>query len=405
MIGEKLRAQLHRIVNCLARTKVQQRSMAPKPLLPRPTLRSDAAPGGKLSNREAMNQTLNEPSYSPLAMVISNVVMLAIVVSTASFVISSMPAFQDADSKGVLAVVEVIVVGIFTVEYVCRFTVHIGSRCAFVLSPMNMIDLVAILPFYVEKFFGGGEGMAVLRVLRVVRIFRVFKLMSKSKMAESLQMFVQTLVKSVDALKMLCVFFSLAVLIFSSLLYYAEKDRDGSPFISIPVTFWWAVVTMTTVGYGDMYPEGTAGRMVATVAMISGVLVLALPLSVIGSNFSNSYDESMKAKAYQVMEERAEAEGSKSAEGEQKFVNMMLDAARQIDQKKEEIDELLQATSYAMGTKSKGHAAKAIRAQFELQVENVKQALDAVTATLSDPNVLPCILGDQPERPSATRHV
>ena len=206
LIGE-LRAQLHRVFNCLARTKVQQRSMAPKPLLPRPTLRSDAAPGGKLSNREAMNQTLNEPSYSPLAMVISNVVMLAIVVSTASFVISSMPAFQDADSKGVLAVVEVIVVGIFTVEYICRFTVHIGSRCTFVLSPMNMIDLVAILPFYVEKFFGGGEGMAVLRVLRVVRIFRVFKLMSKSKMAESLQMFVQTLVKSVDALKMLCVFF------------------------------------------------------------------------------------------------------------------------------------------------------------------------------------------------------
>jgi|TARA_B110001469_G_scaffold123520_2_gene135689 hypothetical protein len=181
--------------------------MAPKPLLPKPALRSDAAPGGKLSNRAAINQTLNEPSYSPLAMVISNVVMVAIVVSTFSFVISSMPSFQDADSKGVLAVVEVIVVGIFTVEYICRFTVHIGSRCAFVLSPMNMIDLVAILPFYVEKFFGGGEGMAVLRVLRVVRIFRVFKLMSKSKMAESLQMFVQTLIKSVDALKMLCVFF------------------------------------------------------------------------------------------------------------------------------------------------------------------------------------------------------
>lgn len=104
----------------------------------------------------------------------------------------------------------------------------------------------AILPFYVEKLSGGGEKMAVLRVLRVVRIFRVFKLMSKSKMAESLQMFVQTLQKSVDALKMLCVFFSLAVLIFASLLYYAEKDREDSPFVSIPVTFWWAVVTMTT---------------------------------------------------------------------------------------------------------------------------------------------------------------
>ena len=165
-----LRAQLHRVVNCLTRTKVQQQSMAPKPLLPKPTLRSDAAPGGgKLSNREAINQTLNEPSYSPLAMVISNVVMVAIVVSTISFVISSMPSFQDADSRAWLGVVEVIVVGIFTVEYVCRFTVHIGSRCTFVLSPMNMIDLVAILPFYVEKFGGGGEKMAVLRVLRVVR--------------------------------------------------------------------------------------------------------------------------------------------------------------------------------------------------------------------------------------------
>jgi len=269
---------------------------------------------------------------------------------------------------------------------------------------MNMIDLVAILPFYVEMCFGGGEGMAVLRVLRVVRIFRVFKLMAKSKMAESLNMFVQTLVKSVDALKMLTVFFSLAVLIFSSLLYYAEKDRDGSPFVSIPTTFWWAVVTMTTVGYGDMYPEGVPGRMVATIAMISGVLVLALPLSVIGSNFSDSYTEGMKAKAYQAMEDRAEAE-ARSSSGDQKFVKMMLDAAKQIDKKKDEIDELLQATSFAMGTKSKGRSAQAIRAQFELQAKNVTLALEGVSNTISDPNVLPCILGDQPERSSATRHV
>ena len=179
--------------------------MAPKPLLDKDTPRSDAPPGEKLSTREAINQTLNEPSYSPLAMIISNVVMISIVISTVSFVVSSMPAFQDEGSKAALAVVEVVVVGIFTVEYVCRFAVYPGSRCAFVVSPMNMIDLVAILPFYVEKLSGGGEKMAVLRVLRVVRIFRVFKLMSKSKMAESLQMFVQTLQKSVDALKMLCV--------------------------------------------------------------------------------------------------------------------------------------------------------------------------------------------------------
>ena len=86
--------------------------MAPKPLLDKDTPRSDAPPGEKLSNREAINQTLNEPSYSPLAMIISNVVMISIVISTVSFVISSMPAFQDEGSKAALAVVEVVVVGI-----------------------------------------------------------------------------------------------------------------------------------------------------------------------------------------------------------------------------------------------------------------------------------------------------
>ena len=379
----------------------------PQPLLPKGALTSDAAPApaAKMTRREATYLTMNEPSYSVLAAVISNVVLLAIIVSTVSFVLSSMPVFQEEGSKAVLGVVENIVVGIFTVEYVLRFVVHFGSRCAFVLSTMNMIDLLAILPFYLEMASGsaGGEAMRVLRVLRVVRIFRVFKM---AKHAESMNMFVKTLARSVDALKMLCVFFSLAVLIFSSLLYYAEKDLPGSPFVSIPTTFWWAVVTMTTVGYGDMYPEGTAGQLVATATMIAGVLVLALPLSVIGANFSASYEDSVKAKAFKIMQARAAAEAEAPGEGEAAFVTMMLAAARQIDRTKDELDQLLKATSFAMGTKSTQRAAQAVRAQFELQAKAVTQALEGVTATLSDPNVMPTLLGDPPDTSaSITRHV
>jgi len=128
----------------------------------------------KLTCREYVDKTFNDPTFSPLASLISNVVLVAILVSTVSFVVGTEPALEGSPFLDQL---EIVVVMIFSVEYVTRFLVTFESRYSFVLTPLNMIDLLAILPWYVEKVAGagGGEVLRVLRVLRVVRIFRVFK--------------------------------------------------------------------------------------------------------------------------------------------------------------------------------------------------------------------------------------
>eukprot|EP00325_Prymnesiales_sp_UTEX-LB-985_P028896 CAMPEP_0174729804 /NCGR_PEP_ID=MMETSP1094-20130205/54375_1 /TAXON_ID=156173 /ORGANISM="Chrysochromulina brevifilum, Strain UTEX LB 985" /LENGTH=375 /DNA_ID=CAMNT_0015931965 /DNA_START=101 /DNA_END=1230 /DNA_ORIENTATION=+ len=160
-----------------------------------------------------------------------------------------------------------------------------------------MIDLLAILPWYLEKLLASSH----LDALRVLRILRLFRLLRHSN---DLKMFVTCISRSLDSFKLLSLFLGFAILIFSSLMWYAERgtldedsglylrsDGSESPFGSIPATFWWSIVTMTTVGYGDVYPVEVAGKLIATVAMIGGILVLALPLSIVGTNFNAVYEE------------------------------------------------------------------------------------------------------------------
>ncbi|XP_021563412.1 potassium voltage-gated channel subfamily A member 5-like [Carlito syrichta] len=131
---------------------------------------------------------------------------------------------------------------------------------------MNVIDVVAIFPYFItlgtelaEQQPGGGGGqngqqamsLAILRVIRLVRVFRIFKLSRHSK---GLQILGKTLQASMRELGLLIFFLFIGVILFSSAVYFAEADSPGTHFSSIPDAFWWAVVTMTTVGYGDMYP-------------------------------------------------------------------------------------------------------------------------------------------------------
>ena len=150
------------------------------------------------------------------------------------------------------------------------------QKCAFLKDFMNIIDVLAILPYYItlivmEATRHEGEDNEnlhelhqVVSVFRIMRILRIFKL---ARHSAGLQSIAYTLKNSYKELALLVLFLSMGVLVFSSLCYFAEKDEDETLFTSIPATFWWAVITMTTVGYGDMSPKSGTGKLIGKLTL------------------------------------------------------------------------------------------------------------------------------------------
>jgi hypothetical protein len=132
---------------------------------------------------------------------------------------------------------------------------------------MNVIDVLSIMPYFLSVFLvesnanvGGFDSVRrIVQVFRIGRILRVFKL---ARHSAGLQTFVYTIKSSYKEMGLLLLFIAMGVLIFSSLCYFAEKDEEGTMYTSIPASMWWALITMTTVGYGDMSPETLLGRIV-----------------------------------------------------------------------------------------------------------------------------------------------
>ncbi|KAJ8258030.1 hypothetical protein GJAV_G00192370 [Gymnothorax javanicus] len=193
----------------------------------------------------------------------------------------------------------------FLIESACIFWFFFEFFVRFVVCPckreffnniMNIIDLISIIPYFVtvitelvtnpDANSSQNMSLAILRIIRLVRVFRIFKLSRHSK---GLQILGQTLKASMRELGLLIFFLFIGVILFSSAIYFAEVDEPLTQFVSIPDGFWWAVVTMTTVGYGDMCPITMAGKIVGTLCAIAGVLTIALPVPVIVSNFNYFY--------------------------------------------------------------------------------------------------------------------
>ncbi|KAJ3602582.1 hypothetical protein NHX12_030334 [Muraenolepis orangiensis] len=218
-------------------------------------------------------------------------------------------------------IVETICIIWFCFELTVRFIVC-PSKSAFFNNIMNVIDIFSIVPYFVtlgtelattpDEDLNSSQNMslALLRIIRLVRVFRIFKLSRHSK---GLQILGQTLKASMRELGLLIFFLFIGVILFSSAIYFAEVDEPQTQFVSIPDGFWWAVVTMTTVGYGDMCPITMGGKMVGTLCAISGVLTIALPVPVIVSNFNYFYHREAEQEEKQVIDAAAEAAMKKSA--------------------------------------------------------------------------------------------
>ena len=202
-------------------------------------------------------------------------------------VITMRPNYEDP-----FFIVETICVAWFTVEFILRL-VTCPSKRHFCLGIMNIFDIMAILPFFIILIIQQTEGncesagkSGSFVFIRVLRVFRIFKL---SKHSQGLRILGLTIKTSMHELGMFFFFLVVAMVIFSSAAYYAEAGEENTQLTSIPGAFWWAIVTMTTVGYGDVTPVGVWGKLVGTLCVIAGVLTIALPVPVVVANFNNFY--------------------------------------------------------------------------------------------------------------------
>lgn len=279
---------------------------------------------------QKLHLLLEEPDSGVAARAFSICVLSAIVMSIAGFILQTIPSLKDFI---VLQIVEIGTTIFFTFEYLLRLYACNAfgkqTRLGFLKTPLNILDLVALLPWYLEvsiQSLGAVKPLRVLRSVRLIRLFRIFKL---SRYSVGMNLMVKAIVGSMHSLAVMGFFLSVAVVLFSSLVYYAERtgcpdvtamtqerwkayreecvdssekydlkgdlccnDRGAaSGFPSIALSFWWAIVTMATVGYGDMVPLTTPGRIVGCFTILAGIVLIALPVAIVGGKFQMAYDE------------------------------------------------------------------------------------------------------------------
>ncbi|TNN19769.1 Potassium voltage-gated channel subfamily A member 2 [Schistosoma japonicum] len=240
------------------------------------------------------------PETSVLAFTFSMASFIFTVISIILFCIETLPVYAQThcepgakpNFRDPFFIIETLCTFWFTVEIFIRF-ISCPSQKIFIKDIKNLIDLAAIVPYYITLFnvlitfsCEGAKNSASLAFLRVIRLIRVFKL---TKHSSGLQVLVLTFKESIEGLSLFLVAFIVCILVFSSTIYYVEIDRKGSQIESIPDAFWWAVITMCTVGYGDKVPKGPLGKVVGSVCAVAGVLTLAIPVPIITENFNKFY--------------------------------------------------------------------------------------------------------------------
>ncbi|MEJ2492390.1 MAG: ion transporter [Desulfuromonadales bacterium] len=200
--------------------------------------------------------------------------IIAIVLSIIAVMFDSVAEIRARHGQALYAI-EWFFTLLFTAEYLARI-VSLGNPLRYMRSFYGIVDLIAILPTYLSLLLPGSQYLMVIRVLRLLRIFRVLKLAQYLNEAETLLKAMRSSARKIAVF--LFAVLSL-VLIFGSLLYLIEGDESG--FTSIGVSCYWAITTLTTVGYGDISPQSPVGRAVASIIMVLGYGVIAVPTGIV----------------------------------------------------------------------------------------------------------------------------
>lgn len=283
---------------------------------------------------------LDDPSRSKLGKRVGSFMLFFIMMSITSFVLSTLKTFrshdEDRSQTDFFRYVEMMTVWIFFIEYVARFIfvayvpshylrlvgyevpsiVRSNCRClstsvlqtaakqlTWIFSIMNLLDFISVLPLF---FIYRGDNVSELFLIRIMRLTRVFRLIRFGNLRQDLWWFQVTVRKSTHVIAVLFILILGSSLVFSMLIYYAERGtynselgyyeridkfgsgKERSPFGSVAVSMWWVVCTATGVGYGDMYPTTGTGMVIGGICMYVGILGLALPLATIAMNLVQS---------------------------------------------------------------------------------------------------------------------
>ncbi|XP_054422563.1 potassium voltage-gated channel subfamily F member 1 [Pteronotus mesoamericanus] len=290
----------------------------------------DAAEGSWRRCQKCVWKFLEKPESSCPARVVAVLSFLLILISSVVMCVGTIPELQVLDAEGnrvehpTLENVETACIGWFTLEFLLRLFSS-PNKLHFVLSFMNIVDVLAILPFYVSLTLThlGARMMELTNVqqavqaLRIMRIARIFKL---ARHSSGLQTLTYALKRSFKELGLLLMYLAVGIFVFSALGYTMEQSHPETLFKSIPQSFWWAIITMTTVGYGDIYPKTTLGKLNAAISFLCGVIAIALPIHPIINNFVRYYNkqrvlETAAKHELELMELTSSSAGGGGSEG------------------------------------------------------------------------------------------
>ena len=231
--------------------------------------------------------------------IINVFIVVLIILNVVAVMLETMPSIEkNADAKLFFHYFDIVSVTIFTIEYVLRvwssnheekYKHSLLGRLKYMVSPGALIDLIAILPSYLHAVIG--LDLRVLRMLRLLRFFRLFRLTAYTKPAHMIS---NVFKKRKNELALSFILAIFLIIIASCIMYFAEHqaippEGEENGFTSIPATIWWAVVSLTTTGYGDMVPLTAIGKVMASIIMLTGVAFFALPAGIITAGFIDEF--------------------------------------------------------------------------------------------------------------------
>jgi voltage-gated potassium channel len=239
--------------------------------------------------KEKVYQVLEAPPESSGFARNFNYFMVFLILLNVTVVILETVAWIHLEFFWLFAIIDVISVVIFSIEYILRLWVctlnpayshPITGRLRYLVSPFAIIDLLSILPFYLPFLIH-----VDLRFLRILRLFRILRILKLGRYSDAVTTFSSIISRKKEELLVALSLLFIALIMVSSVMYYAEHDAQPEVYSSIPHAMWWALVTLATVGYGDVYPITFLGKLMTGVAILIGVCIFALPTAIFAAGF------------------------------------------------------------------------------------------------------------------------